>query len=114
MSKRRRSENVQPPTDWETERTLEAAESEEAFDTSDTPAATDSAATACICGSRELLLQAYFAVADGLLAREPLEVEGLTCPQCSREYEAVQLEDGRVVRGELVGFADLDDDGSDA
>ena len=111
MSKRRR-ENQAPPTDWETERTLEAAESEESFSET-APVGGDAGPTACQCGSRELLLQAYFAVADGHLAREPLEVEGLTCPQCSREYEAVQLEDGRVVRGELVGFADVDDEEED-
>ncbi|MBS2028033.1 MAG: hypothetical protein JST54_09040 [Deltaproteobacteria bacterium] len=107
MSKRRR-ENQAPPTDWETERTLEAAEAEQSFDV---PAhGGDAGETACMCGSRDLLLQAYYAVTDGRIASEPLEVEGLTCPQCSREYEAVQLEDGRVVRGELVGFADLDDE----
>ncbi len=38
------------------------------------------------------------------------EVETLTCPQCGREYEAVQAVDGRVLRGELLGTVELEDD----
>jgi hypothetical protein len=62
--------------------------------------------TRCICGHDELLLQAFFEVKGGVLAREPLDVETLTCPECSREYEAVLLEDGGVRRGDFLGFVD--------
>jgi len=104
MGKRR---DNPPPTDWESERTLEAAELD-ASEPSD--GGLSEGETACSCGHRELLLQGYFAVRDGVLAREPLEVEGLTCPECGREFEAVVLGDGTVCRGEFVGFAELDED----
>lgn len=114
MSKRNKRDSVQtpfiPPTDFETERTLEAAESDQAQD--DFPEGDPIAAmgkSKCLCGHNELLLQAYFAVVDGKLQREPLEVEGLTCPECNREYDAVLLEGGGVERGDFVGFADEDD-----
>ncbi len=96
-----------PPTDWESERTLAAAEADvapesEALDTG-------SGEAACICGNRELLLEAYLRVIDGRVDPEPLEVETLTCPECGREFEAIQIEGGRIARGELVGQTDLDD-----
>lgn len=106
MSKRHSRESHVMPTDWDNERTLEAAEAEALSDGA--PASTTDDGR-CLCGNRELLLQAYYAVTDGRIAADPLEVEGLTCPECGREFEAVMLEDGRVVRGELQGFADLDD-----
>ena len=108
MSKRHRRDSTLPPTDWDSERTLEAAEAE-SESLSDGAPVVASEDGRCLCGNRELLLQAYYAVSDGRVASDPLEVEGLTCPECGREFEAVQLEDGRVVRGELQGFADLDD-----
>ncbi len=111
MSKKHRQHSP-PPTDWDTERSLADAEADDA-PVDDGPPLDSGGAGTCICGSDELLLQAYFAVKNGAVAPTPLEVEGLTCPECGREYEAVQLEDGRVVRGEFVGFADLDDNGED-
>lgn len=114
MGKRNKRDSVEapyiPPTDFETERTLEAAESDlpgEALDDGDPIAALGKGK--CLCGHNELLLQGYFAVVDGKLSPEPIEVEGLTCPECNREYEAVILEGGGVERGDFVGFADLDE-----
>lgn len=108
MSKKTR-QNQPPPTDWETERSLADAEADQDFVDEPVPAAVPGSG-GCVCGHDELLLQAYFAVKNGVLAPTPLEVEGLTCPECGREFEAVQLEDGRVVRGEFVGFAELDEE----
>lgn len=105
MSKKHR-QHAPPPTAWETERSLADAEADHDLPREQPQA--DASGGSCLCGSDELLLQAYFAVKGGVLAASPLEVEGLTCPECGREFEAVQLEDGRVVRGEFVGFADLD------
>ena len=64
----------------------------------------------CPCGHREFLLQAFMAVVDGRLQPVPVDVESLTCPECGREFEAVSLEDGQVVRGEYLGRTDLDDE----
>lgn len=90
------------------ERSLAAAEA-------DVPAAEESAGssdsdTRCICGSREFLLEAYLHVVDGVASPEPVEVETLTCPECGREFEAVQGESGKFLRGDLLGFAELEDD----
>ncbi|HEY3448002.1 MAG TPA: hypothetical protein VGK67_16720 [Myxococcales bacterium] len=104
--------------DFEFERTLAAAEEDEVAAPASAPApAPDqaegpSAATAderCTCGSSEFLLEAYLQVVDGRPRSELVEVESLTCPQCGKEYEAVQMEDGRVLRGEFLGHVDLDD-----
>jgi hypothetical protein len=95
-----------PPTDWESERTLAAAEA----DVPEPEAAEmPSGDAACLCGNRELLLEAYLRVIDGKVDPEPLEVETLTCPECGREFEAIQVEGGRIARGELVGQTDVDD-----
>ena len=59
--------------------------------------------TTCPCGHREFLLEGFWAVVDGLIQTVPVEVDALTCPECGREFEAVSLEDGRVVRGEFRG-----------
>ncbi len=66
--------------------------------------------TACVCGSTTLVLQAFSEVVDGRLSERPLEMETLTCPECGREYEPVELEDGRVVRGDYLGQVDLAED----
>jgi hypothetical protein len=99
-------DSQQPATNWESERTLASAEEEaaerESFDAS--------ADTACPCGNREVLLEAYLRVVDGKLDPEPLEVETLTCPECGREFEAVQAEGGRVLRGDFLGHAEMDDE----
>jgi hypothetical protein len=95
-----------PPTDWESERTLAAAEAD-VPEPEATP--TSGGDAACLCGNRELLLEAYLRVIDGRVDPEPLEVETLTCPECGREFEAIQVEGGRIARGELVGQTDLDE-----
>ncbi len=102
--------------DFEFERTLAAAEEDGAAGLEEqaegAPPATAAAAgdERCTCGSSELLLEAYLRVVDGRPHSELVEVETLTCPQCGKEYEAVQMEDGRVLRGELLGHVDLDED----
>jgi hypothetical protein len=52
-------------------------------------------------------------VVSGVPRPEPVEVEALTCPECSREFEAIQGEGGRILRGDFLGYADLDDDEDD-
>jgi hypothetical protein len=114
MGKRNKRDSVQapfiPPTDFETERTLESAESDQPVDDfAEGDPILAMGKGKCLCGHNELLLEGYFAVIDGKLSRDPIEVEGLTCPECNREYEAVILEGGRVERGDFVGFADLEE-----
>ena len=105
----------QQPEDRESERTLAAAEQDQAELAANQPAATDdapggAAVVTCACGSHEFLLQAYLHVVDGQPRDEMVEVEGLTCPQCGREYEAIPVAGGRVLRGDFVGYADLASD----
>jgi len=102
MGRRNRDRVPQSQETWSGERTLADAES----DTLDTSPASD---LACICGSTELLLEAYLRVENGQLDPEPVEVETLTCPECGREYEAVLAEGGRVLRGEFQGFISDED-----
>ena len=92
------------PTDWEGERTLAAAEE----DRGAKDALVEPTDTRCLCGSEELLLEAFLQVVDGRPVPQPVEVETLTCPQCGREFEAVLTEDGRVLRGEFQGYVELD------
>ena len=108
-----------PPANFEIERTLAAAEEDLASELPEVdlagagegegPAST-SADARCTCGSNEFLLEAYLRVVDGRPSTELVEVESLTCPQCGKEYEAVQMEDGRVLRGEFLGNVELDDE----
>jgi hypothetical protein len=100
----RRTRDDRPTTDWDSERTLAAAEEEQAgaFD--------DAADTRCVCGGDEFLLEAYLHVVAGRARPEPVEVDRLTCPQCNREFEAITTEDGRFLRGEFLGYADADTD----
>jgi hypothetical protein len=63
----------------------------------------------CPCGSRTFALQAFLEVTDGRVATRPVETDSLTCPECGREYEPVELEDGRIVRGAYLGRVELDD-----
>ncbi|HXN84089.1 MAG TPA: hypothetical protein VN883_16535 [Myxococcales bacterium] len=105
----------QQPEDWESERTLAAAEQDQAELAATQPAATDdapggAAVVTCACGGHEFLLQAYLHVVDGQPQGEMVEVEGLTCPQCGREYEAIPVAGGRVLRGDFIGYADLASD----
>lgn len=89
---------------WEGERTLADAEAE-AGELSELPGG--DADMRCVCGSEEFLLEAYMHVVDGRLRPDPVEVEALTCPQCSREFEAIQGEGGRILRGDFLGYADV-------
>ena len=95
-----------PPAAWESERTLAAAEQEAAEPAEESGPSAD---TACICGHRELLLQAFLRVVDGVMHPEPLEVETLTCPECEREFEAIQGEGGRILRGDFLSQSDGDE-----
>jgi len=92
-------------TDWSSERTL--ADVEAAQGDADK---LDAAGLHCACGSNEFLLEAYMHVVGGEMKPEPVEVEKLTCPECSREFEAIQGEGGRLLRGDFLGYADEDED----
>jgi len=92
-------------TDWSTERTLADVEAER-----NEAGELDSAGLRCACGSNEFLLEAYMHVVNGELRPEPVEVERLTCPACSREFEAIQGEGGRILRGDFLGYAEEDED----
>jgi len=89
--------------DWEGERTLAAAETEK----EQIPASVGD--TNCPCGSNEFLLEAFLQVVDGRPVPQPVEVETITCPQCGREFEAVEAEDGRILRGEFIGYVEIDE-----
>jgi hypothetical protein len=95
-----------PPSQWETERTLAAAEQDAGDADGHLPSQGD---CVCACGNGELLLDAFLRVEGGVIDPEPIEVESLTCPECGREYEAIQVEGGRVARGELLGQTNLDE-----
>lgn len=107
MSRKKRQQSRVPETDWFTERTL--ADAEASAEHEDLGNAVDR----CACGSDEFLLEAYMHVVSGVLRPEPVEVETLTCPACGREYEAILGESGRILRGDYLGQADLDDDDDD-
>lgn len=92
--------------DFEFERTLADAEADAAASFEATEGSAD---TSCICGHTEFVLEAFMHVVGGKLEPVPVEVEGLTCPECGREYEAVLADPGRVLRGDFRGWADLDD-----
>jgi hypothetical protein len=62
----------------------------------------------CNCGSTRFVLEAYLEVDGGRVATEPVEVEALTCPECGREYEPILLGDGKVGRGEFLGYFEED------
>lgn len=102
---RRHANKSAPPSaqDFEYERTLADAEE----DRGSADLADDQR---CPCGSHRFLLEGYFGVVDGRIGAEPLELGSLTCPECGREFEAVQAEDGRVLRGDLQGQVSLDDE----
>jgi hypothetical protein len=63
----------------------------------------------CACGSGRFVLEAYLEVEGGKILVDPVEVEALTCPECGREYEPVLLGDGRVQRGEFLGYFEDDE-----
>lgn len=107
MARKRGQGSRGPETDWSTERTLAASEADEGE--RDLGAAADGDAR-CACGSDEFLLEAYLHVVAGRPRPDFVEVETLTCPACSREYEAIQGEDGRILKGDFVGYAEEDED----
>jgi hypothetical protein len=107
MSRHRGRGPAGPRDDFSSERTLAAAEDEAV---AELPEGAGEAPVRCICGSEEFLLQAYLHVVAGVPRPEPVELELLTCPECEREYEAIQGEGGRILRGDFVGFAESEDD----
>ena len=48
-------------------------------------------------------------VVDGRPQPGFVEAESLTCPECSREYEPILADDGRVLRGDFLGWFDAGD-----
>lgn len=104
MSRKNRGGRA-PPQDWGSERTLADAEEDALSNDGAEPA---NGQAGCACGSEEFLLEAYMAVVGGTIQPEPVEVEQLTCPQCGREYEAIQTAGGRIIRGEFLGYTELD------
>lgn len=106
MSRKSKQPRQTPETNWYTERTLADAET----DALETEEIGDETGTRCACGSEEFLLEAYLHVVGGVPKPEPVDVETLTCPECGREYEAIQAEGGKVLRGDFLGYADLDED----
>ena len=105
MARRSRQGERGPQTDWSSERTLADVEAER-----EEQPRLDDAGLRCACGSGEFLLEAYLHVVDGVARPEPVEVETLTCPACGREFEAIQGEGGRILRGDFLGYTELDDD----
>ena len=105
MARRGRHGERSSQSNWESERTLADVEAER-----EEQPLLDEAGLRCACGSEEFLLEAYLHVVGGVPRPEPVEVETLTCPECSREFEAIQGEGGRILRGDFLGYADLDED----
>ena len=91
------------PSSFESERTLADAEEDQSL-------AADEGDARCPCGSSRFLLEGFFGVEGGRISAEPLELGSLTCPECGREFEAVQAAGGRVLRGQLLGYVAVDDD----
>jgi hypothetical protein len=109
MARRRGQGSRGPETDWSTERTLAASEEEERFGREEPGRVAADGDVRCACGSDEFLLEAYLHVVGGRPRPEFVEVETLTCPACSREYEAIVGEGGRILKGDFVGYADEDE-----
>lgn len=99
----KRIDGSKDETDWSSERTLAAAEADQR-DTKSAPAD-----TRCPCGSDEFVLEAFLHVVAGRARPSPLEIESLTCPQCGREFAAIEGEPGVFLRGEFRGYAEIDD-----
>lgn len=94
------------PASWESERTMAAAEE----DAREQGSGTQTGAVRCACGSASMLLQAFVQIVDGRPQPGFVEAETLTCPECSREYEPIQTDDGRVLRGDFLGYFDAGED----
>jgi hypothetical protein len=111
MGRRGRERKPSPggSSDFEFERTLADAEADQVATRERVGEPSEHADESCICGHREFVLEAFMHVVDGRLRPDPVEVESLTCPECGREYEAVPAGEGRVLRGDFRGWADVDD-----
>jgi hypothetical protein len=107
MARKRGQAGRGPETDWSAERTLAASEADRAPNESGGDTEAD---VRCACGSDEFLLEAYAHVVAGRPRPDFVEVETLTCPACGREYEAIQGEDGRILKGDFLGYAEEDDE----
>ena len=84
---------------WQGDRTLADAERD----------AREGQGERCACGSGRFVLEAYLEVDGGRVLPDPVEVEALTCPECGREYEPILLGDGKVQRGEFLGYFEEDE-----
>ena len=109
MGRKRQDRSPPATSDFEFERTLADAEADEVAARERADGPSDDADATCICGHGEFVLEAFMHVVGGRLRPDPVEVESLTCPECGREYEAVPAGDGRVLRGDFRGWADVDD-----
>ena len=77
---RKRNRDVAPETNWDTERTMAAAEEEAAAEQGLEAAAEQGleaegvpdASTQCLCGARQMVLQAYLGVEDGKVKLPPV------------------------------------------
>jgi hypothetical protein len=106
------------PASWESERTMAAAEEDAREQASrELPGAGEGEGVGaqqgnsrCACGSDSLLLQAFVQIVDGRPQPGFVEAETLTCPECSREYEPIQTDDGRVLRGDFLGYFEAGED----
>ena len=98
----RKGRRGEAPASWESERTLAAAEE----DARERSGPAQAGAGKCACRSDSLLLQAFVQVVDGRPQPGFVEAESLTCPECSREYEPILADDGRVLRGDFIGWFD--------
>ncbi len=107
--RRRESGNHSDATDWASERTLADVEQEQQDQqrAGEQGQGTD---TTCGCGASDFLLEAFLHVANGAIDPVPVEVGSLSCPDCGREYEAIRREDGRIVKGDFLGFVEPADD----
>ena len=108
MSRKGRRGEAQAPASWEGERTMAAAEEDQREQQAGSAASTE-APSRCACGSDSMLLQAFVQVVDGRPQPGFVETETLTCPECNREYEPIQTDDGRILRGDFLGMFDESD-----
>ncbi len=111
MGRRSKDRGQRPAhADFEFERTLADAEADTAVPNGGGQVGTGDADALCPCGNETFVLEAYMEVTRGRLLPTPVETQSLTCPECAREFEAIITADGRVLRGNFLGYADLGDD----
>ena len=111
MGRRSKVRGQRPTHDtFEFERTLADVEADAALSKPLVEAQPADADALCPCGNETFVLEAYMEVTRGKLLPTPVETQSLTCPECAREFEAIVTADGRVLRGDFLGYADLGDD----